>query len=163
LSAARIAGNIPPDSFAEKPPGMSEAPFEYRYVLPLHEVDAAGIAFFAHAFRHAHDAYEAFMEELGLSLRALLGEGQYRLPLVHCEADFLAPIRHGDQVRVELRVAALGDRSFTLGYRFTTPNGEPLVRALTRHVLVGSESGRAVVLPGEMRRRLRGYLLPEPE
>ena len=137
---------------------MPKQPFEYRYVLPLHEVDAAGVAFFAHAFRHAHDTYEAFMVDLGMSLQGLLSEGLYRLPLVHCEADFLAPIRHGDQVRVELRVESLGNSSFTLGYRFSTATGEPLVRVITRHVLVGIRSGRAVALPAQMRLRLQEYV-----
>jgi 1,4-dihydroxy-2-naphthoyl-CoA hydrolase len=142
---------------------MSEEPFEYHYVLPLHEVDAAGIAFFSHAFRHAHDAYEAFMDELGLSLKELLSEGEYGLPLVHCEADFLAPIRHGDHVRIELRVQTLGRSSFSLAYRFTSLAGDPLVRALTRHVLVSNQTGRAAALPQAMRRRLQAHSAPDPE
>lgn len=135
--------------------------FEYDYVLPLHEVDAAGVAFFAHALRHAHDAYESFMASLGLSLQGLLNEGLYRLPLVRCEADFVAPIEHGDQVRIELWVEALGNRSFTLGYRFVAPTGETLVRVITRHVLVANETGRPAALPAAMRRRLQDFAHPE--
>lgn len=144
-----------------KQPTSMPTPFEYHYVVPLHEVDAAGVAFFAHALRHAHDTYESFMANLAMSLHSLLGEGVYRLPLVHCEADFLAPIRHGDRVRIELRVEALGSSSFTLGYRFTGPTGETLVRAITRHVLVANETGRPASLPAEARRRLQEFATPE--
>jgi 1,4-dihydroxy-2-naphthoyl-CoA hydrolase len=137
---------------------MPQAPFEYRYRTALHEVDAAGVAFFGHLFRHAHDAYESFMEDLGLGLRELLAEGAWGLPLVHCEADFLAPIRHRDQVRVELKVTRLGNSSFDIGYRFLNSAGLPLARAKTRHVLVDRAEGNPLPLPPMMRARLAEYL-----
>jgi len=40
---------------------MIPRPFEYRFTVQLHDTDAAGRLFFAHLFRHAHDAYEALM------------------------------------------------------------------------------------------------------
>jgi 1,4-dihydroxy-2-naphthoyl-CoA hydrolase len=142
---------------------MPQAPFEYRYRTALHEVDAAGVAFFGHLFRHAHDAYELFMEDLGLGLRELLEEGTRGLPLVHCEADFLAPIRHRDQVRVELRVVRLGTSSFDIGYRFLTSDGRLLARAETRHVLVDRAQGSPLPLPSDMRIPLAAYLQAPPE
>ncbi len=141
---------------------MPQPPFDYQYLLPLHEVDAAGIAFFGHLFRHAHDAYELFMEGLGLGLRELLEEGTRGLPLVHCEADFLAPIRHRDQVRIELTVIRLGTSSFDIGYRFLAEDGRPLARAETRHVLVNLAEGSPLPLPSMMRTRLADYLQTPP-
>ena len=142
---------------------MPQAPFEYRYRLALHEVDAAGVAFFGHLFRHAHDAYELFMEGLGLGLRELLEEGSRGLPLVHCEADFLAPIRHRDPVRIELTVIRLGTSSFDIGYRFLAQDGRPLARAKTRHVLVDRAEGSPLPLPTDMRTPLAAYLQAPPE
>ncbi len=149
--------------FARSPvTAMPQTPFEYRYRLALHEVDAAGVAFFGHLFRHAHDAYELFMEDLGLGLRELLEEGSRGLPLVHCEADFLAPIRHRDQVRVELTVIRLGSSSFDIGYRFLAEDGRPLARAETRHVLVDRAEGSPLPLPPNMRASLAAYLQAPP-
>lgn len=142
---------------------MAQSVFDYHYQLPLHEVDAAGVAFFGHLFRHAHDAYEAFMETLGLGLRELLEAGAQALPLVHCEADFLAPIRHRDRVRIELAVSDLGASSFGIGYRFLSEDGRLLARARTRHVLISRSDGRPTSLSAGMRERLGAYRqAPEP-
>ena len=51
---------------------MSPKPFEYRFSIRLHDTDAAGVLFFAHLLRHAHDAYEAFMEQAGFGLVGLI-------------------------------------------------------------------------------------------
>ena len=137
--------------------------FEYRFTVGMSSVDAAGVMFLPELLRHAHDAYESFMEGLGLGLRELLEEGSRGLPLVHCEADFLAPIRHRDRVRVELRVTRLGTSSFDIGYHFIDSDNRPLARAKTRHVLVDRAEGSPLPLPPDLRTRLAAYLETPPE
>ena len=133
---------------------MSLTPFKYRFRVRLHDTDAAGVLFFAHLLRHAHDAYEDFMEQSGLPLAELIPEAGPHLPLVHAEADFLAPLRHGDEVRVHLRLARLGNSSFTLGYTFLDNNGEIRARARTVHAALDPEGGSSVPLPDGLRRQL---------
>jgi 1,4-dihydroxy-2-naphthoyl-CoA hydrolase len=133
---------------------MSRQPFEYRFSIRLHDTDAAGVLFFAHLLRHAHDAYEAFMERAGFGLAGLIAGTGPHLPLVHAEADFLAPLRHGEQVHVRLGLARLGGSSFTLEYEFLGSEGNIRARARTVHVALAPEGGKSVPLPDALRRQL---------
>ncbi len=133
---------------------MSPEPFEYRFSIRLHDTDAAGVLFFAHLLRYAHDAYEAFMEQAGFSLAGLIAGAGPQLPLVHAEADFLAPLRHGQQGRIRLRLVRLGSSSFTLEYTFLGSDGNIRARARTVHVALAAAGGKSVPLPEALRRRL---------
>lgn len=110
--------------------------FNYRFDVRLHDTDGAGVMFFAHLLRHAHDAYEAFLASHDMSLAKLIEVG-VQLPIVHCEADFREPMRLGDRVTVTQELAKLGGRSFTLRYRFIGETGEQLAVARTVHVTTG--------------------------
>ena len=90
--------------------------FEHRITASLHDIDAAGVMFFAHYFRHAHDAYEAFMTDIGFALTDLIGNRRM-LPLVHSEADFLLPVEHGDQLNINLQLERIGTTSFLTEFR----------------------------------------------
>jgi 1,4-dihydroxy-2-naphthoyl-CoA hydrolase len=125
--------------------------FEHAFEVRLHDTDAAGVLFFGHLFRHAHDAYEALMATAGLPLQDLIRDG-IALRIVHAEADYRAPMRQGDRIRVEVRVAEIRRRSFSLDYRFVHPQADPCARARTVHVLTGR--GSAPVLPDDLRRSL---------
>ncbi len=133
---------------------MSAKPFEYRFSIRLHDTDGAGVLFFAHLLRHAHDAYEAFMEQAGFSLAELIAGAGPLLPLVHAEADFLAPLRHGEQMCVRLGLSRLGSSSFTLAYEFLGSDGNIRARARTVHVALAAAGGKSVPLPDGLRRRL---------
>lgn len=133
---------------------MRKEPFEYRFRIRLHDTDAAGVLFFAHLLRYAHDAYEAFMEQTGFALNKLISNTGLQLPLVHAEADFTAPLRHGEEVCVRLRLARLGGSSFTLEYRFFDGKGEIRARARTVHVALAPAGGGSVPLPDALRQGL---------
>ena len=133
---------------------MSPKPFEYRFSIRLHDTDAAGVLFFAHLLRHAHDAYEAFMEQAGFGLVGLIAGAGPHLPLVHAEADFLAPLRHGEQVLIRLSLARLGGSSFILEYEFLGSEGNIRARARTVHVALAPGGGKSVPLPDALRQRL---------
>lgn len=127
---------------------------EHQFTVRLHDVDAAGILFFAHLFRHAHDAYECFMDARGLALHRLLEAGAHLMPLVHAEADYLRPLRQGDRVRVLVETARLGGTSFTVAYTFLGPQGTEVARARTVHALVDRQSFQPVPLPESLRTAL---------
>ncbi len=139
---------------------MTHNCFQYQFHVSLHETDAAGVLFFAHLFRHAHDTYERFMGEIGFRLSKILADGAFHLPLVHSEADFLHPIRHDDEVQVCLWVEELGRSSFTIIYRFLDGEGGVLAHAKTRHVAVGRTSGVSIPINEELRSALASYQAP---
>jgi len=131
--------------------------FDYHFRVQLHDIDAAGVVFFSHTLRHAHDAYEAFMAEMGFSLHDLI-EAKQGLPLVHSEADYLRPMRHGDAVKIRLQVERLGDSSFTIAYQFFDSHGDKLARVRTTHVMLDLSNGSSMPLSEELRKSLAAYL-----
>ena len=130
--------------------------FEYPFTATLHDIDAAGVMFFAHYFRHAHDAYEAFMAQLGFGLPDLIGK-QTMLPLVQSEAEFLKPVRHGDQLSITLQLERIGNSSFTLRYLFLNQQGAEAARLKSTHVMLNPVDRKPMALPEAFRKKLTGY------
>ncbi|MBB1072964.1 acyl-CoA thioesterase [Rhodoferax sp. 4810] len=132
----------------------------YRLTVTLHDIDAAGVMFFAQVFRYAHDVYEQWMTQQGFSLAQIVREQQFALPLVHASADYHAPLRHGDVVDVILSIAELKNSSFTLQYQFVPVAGQsvnsinqvnpPAVTVTTVHVCIHQQSGKKRALPNEL-------------
>ncbi|WJW75969.1 acyl-CoA thioesterase [Thiohalobacter sp. IOR34] len=134
---------------------MTDAPaFSHAITVPLQDVDAAGVVFFAHLFRYAHEAYEAFMAERGQALPALLAAGRLALPVVHAEADYRAPLHHGEQLTMALRVAAIGEHSFTLDYRLLDAANGERARLQTVHAVLDASSRQPCPLPSGLRAAL---------
>ncbi len=127
------------------------------FTVRLHDVDAAGVMFFARLFVHAHDAYEDFMAGQDLGLEKLIDTG-VRLPLVHASADYLAPLHQGEQVSVMLEVEKLGRTSFTLAYSLSC-GGALRARLRTVHVFLAGQGDVPSPLPDEVRQRLLPYSL----
>jgi 1,4-dihydroxy-2-naphthoyl-CoA hydrolase len=143
---------------------MITFPFRYRFRIRLHDTDAAGVLFFAHLLRHAHDAYEQLMEAAGLPLDAWLREpGRPALPITQASARFERPMRHGDLIEVELWVEELRQRSFALVYRFSDSEGRTCANARTVHVMVVRGDGPgATRLPETLEQVLRTGLGRKP-
>lgn len=134
--------------------------YNYHFTTTLHDIDAAGVLFFAHLYRHAHDAYEAFMSDIGFSLDELIRKNS-KLPLVHSEAEFLQPIRHGDGVAIALQIKNIGISSFTVNYRFTGEQGRRLATASTTHVYLDADGQKNSALPEALNAELSKYLIVE--
>ena len=121
--------------------------------LHLHDTDAAGRLYFAHQFRLAHEAYEAFMAELGFPLSAILKAGRFGLPIVRAEADYKAALCVGDEVSIEVKPVRIGQSSFTLRSRFIRA-GQTVGRVSTVHVAVEARRGTKCPLPARLRKAL---------
>jgi YbgC/YbaW family acyl-CoA thioester hydrolase len=140
---------------------MQDKPvFKHSLTVPFQDIDAAGVVFYAHLFRYAHEAYEHFMQQIGCSLQALLAEGSYLLPLVHAEADYRRPLHHADRLKIELWLKRLGQTSFTLGYRVLGDNQTEHASLETVHVALDRETQRPVALPDSLRVALQ-QLIPD--
>lgn len=131
---------------------MSTLPL-HNFQVRLQEVDHAGVMFFAHLFNHAHDAYAELMRSLGFPLQQIIETAAYHIPLVHAEADYLAPLRHGQLVEVKTTIERLGNSSFSLQYEFNSHNGL-CARANTRHVFIDTGTGNPVSIPDKLRQKL---------
>ncbi len=131
--------------------------FDYHFCVPMHHVDHAGVLFFANLFLHAHDAWEAFMRSLDVDLAQLIENGQWRIPIVHTEADYTQPMRHGDDVDIRLQIERLGRSSMSVVYIFINDDGEQLAVARTTHVFVNAVTNHSAEIPGDLRKQLQGY------
>ncbi len=125
---------------------MSFEPYTYALRIRLHDTDAAGVLFYGHLFRHAHEAYEAFMEHLGFPLQDLIGTGvtAIPLPITRAQARYERPLRLGDRVRVELQVAEVRRRSFALDYHFLDEQGHVCALVRTVHC-VATQDGAGLL------------------
>ena len=128
--------------------------YEYRFRLGLSSVDRAGVLFYPELFRHAHDAYEVFMAHLGEDLSDILAEESMLLPIVHAEADFHRPLRHGEDVTVRVRVVEVGESSYTMGFEFVDGSGALCASVRSVHVCVDLGRRSPVALPEGLREKL---------
>jgi len=112
------------------------------------DVDAAGVIFYAAVFEYCHDLYVEFLEAHGVSLVEVLKNRTWAAPIRHAEADYLRPLRFGDEVAVSLPVAHLAESELTLGYRIVLAGSrEPAVVAQTVHTFVSLPDFKRCPLP----------------
>lgn len=134
---------------------MDRIAFRRNITIHLKETDATGVIYFAEQLRMAQETLEFFLAQNHLPLGRILKEEPFFLPVVHAEADYIAPIFVGDELEIELKVEAIGSSSFTLG--FTYLRQQVLVgKAQLIHVTVNKETRRPMPIPEKLRTILVG-------
>jgi len=114
------------------------APFVHVHRVRFEEIDAAGIAYFARFFTWCHDAMEAMLAPIDGGYVGLVRDRKMGLPAVHIEADFEAPVRYGDGVRIAVTVERVGRSSIGLRFDLSRlPDGEKI--ATVRHVVAHTD------------------------
>ncbi len=133
----------------------------YRHDFPIriHDVDAAGIVFFAKYFTLAHNVYEQFLEGIGHSISAAIDEGNYIIPIAHSECHYRAPMRHGDEISGELRLIEIRGTSFVVETRLVGKDGVHRATVTTRHVCVSTQTMKPIPMPESLRNALSEYLM----
>ena len=128
--------------------------YRYCFSLGLSSVDRAGVLFYPELFRHAHDAYEAFMAQLGQGLPGIFAAGDLHIPVVHVEGDYLLPLMHGESVAVSVTPGSVGDTSFTVDCVFTDSRGHTAAKVRSVHVCINPVSRKPTAVPATLRERL---------
>ena len=129
-------------------------PHVHVHRVRFDEVDAAGIAYFARFFTWCHDAMEAMLAPLDGGYVGLVAARRLGLPAVHVEADFAAPLRFGEPVRIATTVERLGTSSCALRFDLTRGEAPGGARVATiRHVVALTDLAvmRARPLPDDVR------------
>lgn len=126
----------------------------YQTTIKLHETDAAGVLFFANQLRIVHDAYEHLMGTIGFGLADIINSRDYRLPIVHSESDYKAPLMAGDRVTVETEIEHIGTTSFTFSYTLRGAEDAVAGTARTVHVAVDKKTLTKIPLPEDLRGKL---------
>jgi 1,4-dihydroxy-2-naphthoyl-CoA hydrolase len=128
--------------------------YTYQTKIKLHETDAAGLLFFANQFKLVHDAYEGVLENIGFGFAALIREKDYFLPIVHCEADYKAPLFVGDVIEIQVTVENVGTTSFTFAYNLIDAAYVTVGTARTVHVTMDKKTRKKIPLPADLRAKI---------
>lgn len=122
----------------------------------FYDADPAGIIFYASIFKYVHAAYEDFLRSLSTE-RNFFFDRDYILPIMHAEADYVRPIRVGDELKIEVSVSLLKTSSFELTYRFYL--GDQFTSMVkTVHVCVLKEKFEKIELPSDFHLKLSSHL-----
>ena len=122
--------------------------------------DPAGIVYYPHYFDMFNGVVEDFFDDcIGASFQFLRAEHGVVTPLRHVDADFVAPCRIGDQLRLALTLVALGRSSLKLTIEGSV-DGSIRLRARLVVVFVAAKTGQAVAPPPAVAARLKELAAP---
>ena len=127
--------------------------FTTKYKIAFCETDPGGILFFAEFFKIAHVAYERFFESLNLEKNYFLDD-EYILPIVHSNADYLSPVKFGDELVCEVKVGKIGTTSFELVYLLMNKD-KTAANILTKHVAVKKKGFEKAEIPKDLLGKLK--------
>ncbi len=123
--------------------------------LRLVESDASGALYFAEQFTMAESVFEDYLEEVGLSIGECL-KGDYLLPIVRAEADFIKPVRVGDGLEIRLQVVRIGEHSFTLKSQFLLEKTEEVAgHTSIVHVAIDQKTRKSIAIPKRLKEHLQ--------
>jgi len=123
----------------------------------MHDTDMAGILYFPRQFRFIHDAWEDLMEEEGFDFHTLIFHENYLFVVAHAEADYLAPLKVGDDLVVKVTCEKLGTTSFTMSYEIEKRDGLVVGRGKTVHVTLQADTRTKIPIPAALRLKLEKY------
>ena len=127
--------------------------FTTKYKIAFAETDPGGILFFAEFFKIAHITYERFFESLDLDRNYFLDD-EYILPIVHSNADYISPVRFGDELKCEVFVGNIGETSFELIYTLTNKD-KIASKLVTKHVAVKKAKFEKAPIPKSLLSKLK--------
>jgi len=132
--------------------------YSRTFPIRIHDVDAAGIVFFATYFVLGHDVYEQFLADIGHSIPDAIDAGEYIIPIAKSECQYHKPMRHGEQMTGELRLTDIRGTSFVVEIKLIGSDKIHRATITTRHVCVGTQTMKPMPLPDSLRAALSEYL-----
>ncbi len=122
---------------------MTVAALRVRY----EETDAMGVVYHANYLRYFEVARVELLRERGVSYAEMERRG-YRLAVVEVHAEYRAPARFDDDLRVSCRVERVRSTRIDLGYEVKA--GERLLCTGTTVLACIGPDGRPARLPGDV-------------
>lgn len=125
--------------------------YYYDRIVRMSDTDASGVIYFANIQKIALEAFEDFLLGAGVELASMMLSGPLLMPIVHVEADYLAPVYIAEQLRVEMKLVKTGVTSFTLKYNIFSSEHDLVVATLSMtHVVVIHETKKSAPIPQEL-------------
>ncbi len=125
--------------------------YHYDRTVRMADTDASGVIYFASVQKIALEAFEDFLLSSGFELAKMMLSGPLLMPIVHVEADYLAPVYVGEMLRVEMKLAKTGVTSFVIKYNIFSSEHDLVVATLAiTHVVIAKDSKKSVPIPQEL-------------
>lgn len=135
--------------------------FETRVRAQWCDVDVAGIVYFAAYWRFVERAEMEFFEELGFAYDRVFEQYEFWLPRVRCEAEYHAPARMNDVLRLRTHVERVGASSVRWKtVVFNEGTGQPGAEFTITVACIDAERKKSRHLPPEIRRALLACVAP---
>ncbi|MFO7525787.1 MAG: acyl-CoA thioesterase [Ignavibacteriaceae bacterium] len=131
-------------------------PFTIKRRINFYDCDPAGIIFYSRVFEFAHSAYEQLIQSIEKD-EDYWNNDKYIVPIIKTEANYIKPIKNGDEITINVKVNQLRSSSFELQYEMLNESGEPLCSVKTVHVFVNKQSWEKMDMPGNIKRGLEIY------
>ena len=127
------------------------------------DTDAAGVVHFQAILGWCHQAWEESLERYGLNAETIFpggrnGQPSIALPIVHCDANFKAPLLMGDALTIRLEPQRLDLGSFEVVSHILR-NEQDVAGGCIRHVAIDATSRRRCELPDDIERWLEASSL----
>ncbi len=137
--------------------------FVFTQKIRFSHCDPAGTLSVPRFFDLVNDAVEDwFGDGLGMPFAAFFLEHGYGNPIVSTQCEFLAPVRFGERLALELVPTRIGRSSIRMRFNGRVA-GEERIRARHATSIISLETQRSVEIPGELRARAGSYLELEPQ
>lgn len=133
--------------------------FSAEFSVRFGEIDQARVVYYPRFFHYFHQAFEEwFAGALGVSYPDLVLKENIGFPSVRVETEFLAPLRYGDKIRVDLELLEVGRTSITVGYTIVRlADGATSARATIKNVAIDNDTFQPVPISDEWRRRFERF------
>ncbi len=125
----------------------------FKRIVRFGDIDSAGVIHFHNLFRWCHEAWEESMGYYGVKALDIFPSAAQEesnvsiaLPIVHCEADFYAPIYIDDELSILLFPTHLNEGSFQVKYKFQRGT-QKVSDALLKHRSINSINRTPCNLP----------------
>ncbi|MFT7624338.1 MAG: YbgC/YbaW family acyl-CoA thioester hydrolase [Myxococcota bacterium] len=121
--------------------------FEHHLTARFYEIDRAGIVFYGRFYEYAHAALEELLAEIFGRADAIFESLGFGMPLVHSEADYFAPTRMGDKLKITVEIERLGTKSVTFAYHIASEAGQKRATVKLVHCFVQMETFTSIPAP----------------
>jgi YbgC/YbaW family acyl-CoA thioester hydrolase len=132
-------------------------PTEYSIIhrVQFSETDQAGIMHFSNFFKMMEEVEHAFFRSVGLSVSMQHDDIHIGWPRVSASCEFFGPVKFEDDVELKMRVARVGEKSFSYEVEFFV-GGKRVALGKTTSVCcaIDTEDMRSIAIPTAIREKL---------
>lgn len=127
--------------------------------IQFSETDMAGIVHFANFYKMMEEVEHAFFRSVGLSVSMQHDGLHVGWPRVSASCEFFGPLKFEDEVELRMRVARVGDKSFSYEVDFLV-QGRRIALGKTTSVCCSIDDAgmKSIPIPAAIREKLAGEL-----